>query len=390
MPDVIVVGGGIIGAACAYEASRRGLSVTLIERSELAAGASGRNHGLLLTPEEPALVPMFEQSVAAYVEARPQAPVPFGMDPDPIGLLIVAATEEEVAVGSSQVEAFRRVGVRVERLDAAGVKDLEPGVSAAFADGWLLGDGRRLDPAALTVSLALASGAEVRRGLAVRRLLERDGTVRGVLTDRGPVEADAVVVAAGPWTGPLVRPLGIHLPLVGARGWLVHLLPEGPPIGRLVERAGWHAVGGEEALTRMAASTYAEAPPAAEAGTLLQPNPDGTVLVGGSRQRVVAAEPADDSVPRELVRRGVEVVPELAGAEVLSAWWGVRPMTPDGRPVVGWLGDGLLVATGHGSQGVILGGGTARLVAALLAAEPPPFDPVPFLPDRFVTGGAAG
>lgn len=383
MPEVIVVGGGIIGAACAWEAARRGRSVMLVERTELAAGASGRNHGLLLHPEELPLVPMFRESVALYEEARDPAPAPFGMDADPIGLLIVAADDDEAIMGRSQAEAFGAAGLRVEHLEGRALRDVEPAISERFGEGWLLHDGRRLDPAALTVSLALASGAEVRRGLSARRLLERGGNVRGVLTDEGPLEADAVVVAAGPWTGQLLRPLGIHLPLVGARGWLVHLLPGAPKIGRLVERAGWHAVGGEEALSRMTAGAYAEAPAAAEAGTLLQPNPDGTVLVGGSRQRVVASEPEDPSVPRDLVRRAIEVVPELAHAEVLSAWWGIRPMTPDGLPVVGVLGEGLLVATGHGSQGVILGGGTARLVGALLEGGDPPFDPAPFRPDRF-------
>lgn len=383
MPDVIVVGGGIVGAACAAEAARRGLAVTVIERAELAAGASGRNHGLLLHPEEPPLGPMFRESLALYEGARDRAPVPFGMDAGPVGLLIAAEHDGEAAMGRSQAEGFRAVGLRIERLDAPALREVEPGISERFAEGWLLHDGRRLDPAALTVSLAVGSGAEIRRGLAVRRLLERDGAVRGVLTDEGAIEAPVVVVAAGPWTGQLLRPLGIHLPLVGARGWLVHLLPGGPAIRRLVERAGWHAVGGEDALSRMAADAYAAAPPAAEAGTLLQPNPDGTVLVGGSRQRAVAFEPEDPSVPRDLVRRAIEVVPALADAEVLAAWWGIRPMTPDGLPIVGRLGDGLLVATGHGSQGVILAGGTARLVGALLAGDDPPFADEPFRPGRF-------
>jgi D-hydroxyproline dehydrogenase subunit beta len=383
MPDVIVVGGGVIGASCAWEAARRGLSVTLVERAELAAGASGRNHGLLLHPEEPPLAPMFEESLTLYEEAREEAPVPFGMDAEPIGLLVVAGDDRETAMGKEQAEAFSSAGVRVDHLEGRTVRSVEPAVADGFEEGWLLHDGRRLDPAALTVSLALSSGAEVRRGLPVRRLVERDGAVGGVLTDQGPLEGGVVVVAAGPWTGQLLRPLGIHLPLVGARGWLVHLLPDGPSIGRLVERAGWHAVGGEEALARMAADSYADAPPEAEAGTLLQPNPDGTVLVGGSRQRAVAPEPEDAAVPRDLVRRAIEVVPGLARAEVLSSWWGIRPMTPDGLPIVGALGDGLVVATGHGSQGVILGGGTARLVGALLEGGEASLDPTPFRPDRF-------
>jgi len=382
MPDVVVVGGGILGAACAYELSARGRSVVLVERGELAAGASGRNHGLMLSPQDPRLGPMFEASLDLYRSASADAPVPFSMDDDPIGFLIVAGDDEERLAGREEAEAIAAEGVGLERLDAAGVREAEPGLAGDIDEGWLLDDGRRLDPAALTVSLALASGAEIRRHLAVRRLLTRGDRVTGVATDEGPIEADEVVVAAGPWTPPLVRPLGISLPVVGARGWLVHLLPARPPVRRLVERAGWHAVGGEEELSRLYASAFVDGMPPPDVGTLLQPNPDGTMLVGGSRQRAVTNEPEDPGMPRELLRRAVALVPSLSEASVLSAWWGLRPVTPDGLPLVGRLADGLVVATGHGSQGVILGGGTARLVGALLDGDPPPFDPAPFAPAR--------
>jgi glycine/D-amino acid oxidase-like deaminating enzyme len=88
------------------------------------------------------------------------------------------------------------------------------------------------------------------------------------------------------------------------------------------------------------------------------------------------------------VRGAIRLVPSLADARVRSAWWGVRPMTPDERPVVGRLADGLSVATGHGSEGVILGAGTGRLIASQVLGQDPPFDPAPFDPRRFAT--AAG
>lgn len=379
MPDVVVVGGGVIGAACASEAARRGMSVTLVERSELAAGASGRNHGLLLTPSDPALVPMFRASRELYGEAAEGAQVPFGLDPEPVGFLIVATDdEEERRAGREEAEGIAASGVECAELDAAGVRALEPRLTDAIVEGWLLEDGWRLDPAALTVSLALSRAVEVRRHLHVRSLVAEDGRVRGVLTDAGTIGADEVVVAAGPWTRPLLRPLGVDLPVVGARGWLVHLACDELPVARLVERAGWHAVGGEEAMSRLSAAELVEALPRPDVGTLLQPNPDGTILVGGSRQRLVTPEPEDPDVPRELTRRAVELAPSLGEARVLGSWWGIRPITPDGRPIVGRVGEGLVVAAGHGSQGVILGGGTARLVGSILASEEPPFDPVPF------------
>ncbi len=386
MPDVVVVGGGIVGCACAYELAGRGLSVTLFERGELAAGASGRNHGLMLVPPDPVVVPMFEESLALFRGVSGDAPVPFRLDRDPIGLLIAAADDEgERRAALEEAESVAASGVGVERLGAEALHEAEPGLSEGMVEGWLLDDGRRLDPAALTVSLALLSGAEIRRHVTVRGLLEAGARVRGAVTDEGAVEADAVILAAGPWSPNLLRPLGVHLPVAGARGWLVHLLPPGPAVGRLVERAGWHAVGGEEEMGPLPAEEYGEATPEADVGTILQPNPDGSLLVGGSRQRVVTGEPEDPRVPQRLVRGAVALAPALAEADVLSAWWGIRPMTPDARPVVGGVRDGLIVATGHGSQGVILGGGTARLVAAMVTDEAAPFDPAPYSPARFAS-----
>jgi glycine/D-amino acid oxidase-like deaminating enzyme len=245
-----------------------------------------------------------------------------------------------------------------------------------------------LDPAALTVDLALMArerGAEVHAHVTVRSLLRKRAAVRGVITDDGRIEADAVVVAAGPWSPRLLRPLGIDLPIVGARGWLVHLAPGRPLLHALVGRAGWHALPGLEVLAPTVAADMAgeAAPSQTVASSLLQPNADGTLLAGGSRQAAVTDEPEDPEVPREIVRKAVRLVPALADAVVLSAWWGVRPMTSDSRPIVGPLRDGLFVATGHGSQGVILGGGTAKLMAAMVMGEEAPFDPAPFAADRF-------
>jgi glycine/D-amino acid oxidase-like deaminating enzyme len=386
MPNVIVVGGGIIGCACAHELARRGAHVMVLERAELAAGASGRNHGLLLAPLDAVMVPMAAASTALYEEIQETSPLRFNLDPAPIGFLVVAADEAEVPAARAEAEAAAACGVRIEQLDDAGIRELEPGLAPGLAAGWLLEDGRRLDPAALTVALGLIAGrhgADIGRNITARALFDDGGRVRGVITDDGLIPADAVVVAAGPWTGSLLRPLGIEPPITGARGWLVHVSPKGSALTRIVNRAGWHVTGEEWGMSPSTAEDVAANQPDPDVGTLLQPNPDGTMLVGGSRQPVITVEPEDPTVPPRILRAAIQLVPGLAEAAFLSAWWGIRPMTPDGRPVVGQVRDGLFVATGHGGQGVILGGGTARLVASMVLGEQAPFDPQPFAPGRF-------
>jgi glycine/D-amino acid oxidase-like deaminating enzyme len=388
--DVVVVGGGVVGCACARELALRGLRVTLVERSELAAGASGRNHGLVLTPTDAALVPMARAALEAYGDVAHSRPELVRMAPEHIGFLIVASEERERRSGDLEARAAAASGVEVEHLAGSEVRVAEPALAAEYDQGWLLRDGRLLDPASLTVAMALDArdaGAEVLRNLPVRSLLTREDTVRGVITDEGPMEAHHVVVAAGPWTGSLLRPLGIHVPLQAARGFLVHLGPAAGLLRHVVETGGWHPLPGEDPMSAVSAGMAAGAPAEPFYGTLMQPNPDGTVLAGSSRQAAVGGEPDDPGVPREILRRAIRLVPALEDVAMIGSWWGIRPMTPDGRPMVGRLGDGLTVATGHGGQGVILAGGTAPLVAALVLGQDPPFPSEPFDPLRFDGAG---
>jgi glycine/D-amino acid oxidase-like deaminating enzyme len=199
--DVVIVGGGIIGTACAYELARSGASVTLLERDELAAGASGRNIGFFGLPWDPVLDPMATSSLQMYLEVTSDPPVPVHFDREPIGTLAVAIDEDDAAMVREEAAAAGRAGLRAERLDAAGLKELEPEVTADVSEAWLFHEGRRVDPGALTLALgelARRAGASIRHHLPGRRLLSRGESVTGVATDDGVIESDTVVLAAGP------------------------------------------------------------------------------------------------------------------------------------------------------------------------------------------------
>jgi D-hydroxyproline dehydrogenase subunit beta len=385
MPDVVIVGGGIIGAACAHELANGGASVLLLEREELAAGASGRNNGLWVTPTDPSLLPMARASLRRYLEIAGESPIPLLLDEDPIGLLAVALDEDEMDLGASAHDPYLAAGVPVEELGPDDVLGLEPSLAPGVLGGWLVHHGHRLAPAALTVGLALMAvdrGAAVRHHLPVRALVEDVGRVIGVVTDEGQIDADEVIVAAGPWSPSLLDPIGLRVPISGARGWLVRLDVGAAPLQRLVASAGWEeATGWVDGAVRAGGLDDASA----AISTLLHPATDGSLIAGSSRQPVLTPEAEEPGVPSAIVRGAIRLVPSLADASVRSSWWGIRPVTPDERPVVGRLVDGLSVATGHGSEGVILGAGTAQLLASQLLGHDPPFDPTPFDPRRFET-----
>lgn len=228
-----MVGGGVIGTACALELALLGASVTLLEKDELAAGASGRNLGYLDTSKDPVLAPLSRRSLERYLEVANDPPVPVFLDREPLGTLAVTIDENEIAELRAWAAAASEVGVRVEHVDEA--RELEPELTPGILEAYRLDEGHRVDPLALTVCLAALArqyGATVSHHRPVRRLLERGERVTGVLTDDEVLEADEVVVAAGPWSAALLRPLGITLPVAEARGWLVHAAPDARPAVR--------------------------------------------------------------------------------------------------------------------------------------------------------------
>ncbi len=265
MPDVVIVGGGVIGAACAMELAERGAAVTLVERDHLAAHASGRNQGLWVLPEDAANLPMAEASLARYLQIAPDAPIDIGLDREPVGQILVANDRAEYRAAVEAVEIARSHGVDVDELETPrAIRDAEAAMSPNLAGAWLVHHGHRMDPGALTVAMALAAadrGASIRHHLHARALAVKDDTVRGVVTDDGVIEADTTIVAAGPWSQQLLDPVGVRLPITGARGWiarlrtdphlLTHLIESpGPPCGAPRRRRGPAADGGRDRRRR--------------------------------------------------------------------------------------------------------------------------------------------
>ena len=225
MPDVIVIGGGVIGTTAAWQLAEQGADVLLLERGVLAGGSTGRSQGLLLPPDHEALEPLFEESIALYRSLAERSGLDLGLDDEPIGTLLLATDEVQLA-GLSDLD----IGVL---LDHAETLAEEPALDPAHvAGGLLLPGGGRSDPVALTTTAAAAAreaGAKVRCHCEVRRLL------RGaVVTDEGTHHASQILVAAGAWSRPLLHALGHDLPVRPVRGWLAVTAPLAPMLRHVV------------------------------------------------------------------------------------------------------------------------------------------------------------
>jgi len=385
-PDVIVVGGGIAGTTIAWELARRGTRVELFEQAALAAGASGRNTGTLLHQVEPLVTAMLRESEERYRELR-DGDVDFRWTQRE--QLLVARDPEQLRVVNEKAAVIARQGVAIESVGGDELRAAFPAFSDDVLGGAVLAGASTVEAEPATRAFAEAArraGATIRTGTRVSQVLVAGGRVRGVLTDDGTVAADAVIVATGPWLTELL-PLA---PMKPGRGWLMRTQRLDFEVPWIVEEVSWpdQAVLGAAAsptpLADLAAGLNDE--PVGEC-FLLCPLPDGDAFVGASLSTSLRDAVEGIEAPQRMAARALEVAPGLArSVGVTRAWWGLRPMTPDGLPLAGpAAADGLLIHGGHASLGMQAAPATAAWLAAWMHDQPVPAEFDELRPDRFTT-----
>ncbi len=379
MSDVIVIGGGVIGACTAWQLAERGADVLLLERGALASGATARSQGLLLPPDHASMVPLFERSNELYDRLADHAGVDIGLDREPIGTLMLATDQSQLALLGHDP---RMDG---ELLDAPGVLAEEPALTPDISGGLLSPHGRRSDPGAMTAAAAMvatSAGARVLRHVEVRRITEG-----AVISDEGVHRADVVVLAAGAWSRPLARAAGHDLPIRPVRGWLAVTAPCPPLLRHVIYEADYSAVDGPQpgaavSLSELARGDLARDGAGASHALGVHQNADGSIMIGASRSAALHEGAEGAEALRENAARACRLIPALSGVEVAATWTGLRPFSADGLPYIGRLEPWLVVCAGHSSEGILTGAGSAQLAAEIALGEAPFTDPSPFSPER--------
>lgn len=382
-PDVVVVGGGVVGAAAAAFLAEGGASVLLVERDTVAAGASGRNSGVVQQPFDRVLAPLYRDTVREYRRLA-QADVGFAWADEPSGLLLVA--REEVTV-EAEATAIRKAQPRlpVELLDPEAARRLEP----ALAPGvWAvrIPTGHPVPPAAATRAFArLAERRRVRVavGTAARPWLDPRGErLLGIaLADVGRIACGTVLVAAGPLTSTLIDPTGRWRPVRSLWGVVLEVALSRPPRHVLEEAAigGVTTAGAgiRETTARRSRAAGARGgegtgargfgvSPTGEGGSpsvgFSLVTADGTTSLGST---FLPIQPDPLAWAGDLRQRGARYVPRVKFVDIVGTRVCARPVSADGRPLLGPVPglEGLFVAAGHGPWGISTGPGSARLVA---------------------------
>lgn len=388
-PDVIVIGGGIVGTAAAALLAEAGARVTLIEREGLASGASGANSGVVQHPFDPVLAALYRETLGLYRDLSAMD-LGFRLADAPSGLLYVSTDPAAVAdVDRSLVTAFPELEREV--VGGAALNEIEP---ALGPDLWAcrVGIGFPVHPGASTyafASMAERRGAAVRLGRAAMLDLQRD-RVRGVLVDGRALGADAVLVAGGPWSAALIDPTGRWAPIRPRWGVVIEADLANPPRHVLEEAEIGSVIGTDQPGPPHSRShEHADRPDPADEVLLdfsLVPGPGGT-SVGST---FLGREPDPAVWIEPILVRASGFVPALADAPIRGTRACARPQSLDGRPLIGSVPgrDGLFLCAGHGSWGISTGPASARIVAdQILGREV--VVPAALAADRFDVPGSA-
>ncbi|HEY3541447.1 MAG TPA: glycine oxidase ThiO [Gaiellaceae bacterium] len=338
MFDAVFVGGGVIGLASAWRAQDAGLSVCVLERDRIGSGASRVAAGILAPdseaePGHEPFVPLARRSLELYPQFVEELGVDVGFWPS--GMLVVA-------VDADEVDQIRHEFRGLAWLTASECRALEPGLATAVRGGLLSEEEASVDPRRLVD--ALASRVEVREGVEVARVARDSVTTTAGET----IAADRVVLCAGAWSG------FAGVPVRPVKGQVLRLRGE-LPAQRMIRTEHVYVV----------------------------PRRSGEVVLGATVEERGFDTTVTAGAVHELLREGYRVLPELAELELVDVSAGLRPASPDNGPLIGEWEDGVLVATGHYRNGILLAPVTAEAVTALLTGAEPPVEALPFAPERF-------
>ncbi len=357
---VIIVGGGVIGMSIAIELRRsKDFDVTVLERSTPGAEASSAAAGMLAPQfEADAPGPMLDLSLLsrmAWPKWAAELTQRSGVEVDYLasGGLLVAFNPDEVHALDAKIAWQTAIGLRGELLSGAELREREPHLTTKALAAAHFPDDHQVDPRRLMRALSVAAaadGVQLKSGT-VRSLLERAGAVIGVELEAERLEADVVVLAAGAWSGLVTGAEVDPARIKPARGQMMELQVGAPLFSRILKSANGYVVA----------------------------RSDGSVLAGSTMEMVGFDKSVTVEGLSKILPGALELIPELSSASLISTWAGLRPWTDDQLPFLGESPKpGLILATGHFRNGILLAPITARLIGQLLRREKTSVDLKPF------------
>ena len=387
--DIVIIGGGVIGAACAHALSRHTSRIILIERRGLASGTSsacqsGVGHGLFAEGWD---LSFDKAALDAYETISGQYP---GIGYVKSGTLLLC-TEKDAEIVRSQLPRLVKTGLDVEWLDAPELRREERHVAHSYTGATYLKSMGQVSPMRLVNEMAksmVKRGGTILTDTEVSGFEIEGGRVAAVLTGAGRIATRAVVIAAGAWTRHVAGLAGIDAPVWPLKGHVLVTEPLPGLLSHYLTEAEYEIGAASFAKTQM--TPEGPKPDGARTASVIQPMPSGQILLGSSREFAGFDLEVDRERLQQIAKLAARMVPVLGQRRIIRSYAGLRPWTPDGRPLIGRTKTvgGIILAAGHAGEGNTRSLATGRLVCEIMTGQQPHIDIRPVDPDRFLPSGS--
>ncbi len=382
--EVVVIGGGVIGASTAYHLAREGAEVMIVEAEDLASGASGACDGFLfLQSKKPGPhMELSRESMRMFPDIATELDV--DIEYERCGSLVMARTNEEMKSLKAQVKKLKGAGLDAEMVGEDDLKELCPAAAPGIKAASYCRDDAQVNPTKLTLGLAKKAqdlGATIMINCKVENIIITNDRVRELRTTAGSIHTRRVVCAAGIGSNQIGKMAIVDVPVMPRKGQILVTEPAERFLRTIVAEASYlgikHGIEGLEPSTE-------EARKLGLSFTAEQTR-DGNLLLGSTREYAGFDTETTPEAIKIIARNAVDFLPRISELDVIRSFAGLRPYSPDGLPILGTVKGikGFFLATGHSGDGISLAPITGKIIAELVLDGETSMDISPFALSRF-------
>ena len=363
--DVIVIGGGVIGASIAYHLAVKNIAVLLFEKHAIASGSSGACDGaVLLQSKKPGIhLQLAIASTKRFAALAQQLPYPIEYENN--GSMVVIEHEAEMAAMQTFVTQQARHGVEVALIDPKEAREIVPALSESIVGATFSPQDGKINPIRLNLALILGAkqqGARVQVGEGVKRIELNGGKICGVTTTHDTYPCKVVVNAAGVLAPQIGDMLDVNIPITPRRGQILVTQAVEPLAHCCMLSAGYISAKFDPAAAQHSGQ-----------GVSIDQTAKGNILIGSTREFVGYNRRTTFAGMAQIAHRARQIIPCLGDLHVIRSFAGLRPYTPDGLPILGKVDaiEGLIMAAGHEGDGIALSPITGEIIAQIIAGGTP-------------------
>jgi len=382
--DVAIIGGGVIGTSIAFRLAKAGKKVVLAERGDFASGATGScDQMVILQSKNPGIHLKLALDSSAMFDDLPKE-LDYDIEFFRHGGMITIENEIEMKVMTDFVKRQREIGLDVDIISRDEAARRQRGLAKHLLGCTFSRQDGHVNPFKLNLGFAKGAknaGAELLIDAEVTGFKTANGKVKGIKTTKGDIDAEVVILAAGAWSPLLARQLGLELPIKPRRGQIIITEPVPPfVVGDILSAqyivAKYHPETLKEAKSRGIQLGV---------GLALSQTKKGDILIGATREFVEYDLRNTREGVREVLKNATRLVPGLKNINIIRAMAGLRPYTPDGLPLIGFVNglEGLFIAAGHEGDGIALSAITGVIVSQLICDGKAYTDVSALDPNRF-------